>query len=136
MRLGQGRWYQILKLARRTAHSLTRDYAKADDDADESKLVEPERAYVYLTSLGLSPSAWHSRHERMRRQMELTSSMLASLGQTDRRLVAPSLQGVSSAEIAEERGYASADVVRQKRHRIYARLRRDFSEQRSESLFE
>ena len=40
------------------------------------------------------------------------------------------------AEIAEERGYASADVVRQKRHRIYARLRRDFSEQRSESLFE
>ena len=98
--------------------------------------MEPDRAYVYLASLGLSPSAWHSRYERMRRQMEVSRSMLASLGQADRRLVVLSLQGVPSAEIAEELGYASADVVRQKRRRIYARLRRDFSEQRSPSLFE
>ena len=113
-----------------------RGAAQAVEDADELSIVEPERAYVYLASLGLSPSAWHTKHERMRRQMEVSRSMLTSLGETDRRLVALSLQGVPSLEIAEELGYASADVVRQKRHRIYARLRRDFSEQRSDSLFE
>jgi len=106
------------------------------EDADELSIVEPERAYVYLASLGLSPSAWHTQHERMRRQMELTSSMLASLDKVDRRLVVLSLQGVASAEIAEELGYASADVVRQKRHRIYARLRHDFGEYNSSSLFD
>ena len=62
--------------------------------------------------------------------------MLASLGQADRRLVVLLLQGVPSAEIAEELGYASADVVRRKRRRIYARLLREIGGQRSPSLFE
>jgi len=113
-----------------------RESAGPVEDADEMSIVEPERAYVYLASLGLSPSAWHTKYERMRRQMEVSHSMLTSLGEADRRLVILSLQGVPSAEIAEELGYASADVVRQKRKRIYARLRRDFGEQRSESLFD
>lgn len=66
----------------------------------------------------------------------MNRSMLASLGQADRRLVVLLLQGVPSAEIAEELGYARADVVRRKRRRIYARLLRDVGGQRSPSLFE
>ena len=96
---------------------------------------DPAAAYVILAMQQMGPSTAALRGEMKRRCNEVAQEILASLNAREVRLLQLSIDGVPSAEIAVELGYADANTVNVTRHRINRKIREKFSHRISPSLF-
>lgn len=72
-----------------------------------------------------SPSAEYIRNERRALQIALCRQILAALPERHRELLSLAATGATHAQIAEQLGYASAQVVTQTLRRLYLKIRED-----------
>ena len=96
---------------------------------------DPAAGYVILAMQQMSPSTAALRGEMKRRCYEVAQEILGSLNEREIRLLQLSINGVPSAKIAIELGYADANTVNVTRHRINRKIRERFSHRISPSLF-
>lgn len=96
---------------------------------------DPVSAYVILAMQQMSPSTAVLRGEMKGRCHEVAQEIFATLSERKIRLLQMSIDGVPSAEIAVELGYADANTVNVTRHRINRKIQDGFSHLISPSLF-
>ena len=70
-----------------------------------------------------SPSAEYIRNERHAMQVQLCRQILSTLPDRQRELLTLAATGAPHAQIAEQLGYASAQVVTQTLRRLYQKIR-------------
>lgn len=126
--------------AAQVARNLVRDQIRKDNrQPREAELQEdpinPAAAYVLLAMQQTGPSTAALRSERARRCYAVAMDILPTLSDQERRLLQMTADGATSAEIAAELGYADANSVNVTRHRINKRIRQQFSQRISPSLF-
>lgn len=126
--------------AAQVARNLVRDQIRKDNrQPREAELQEdpinPAAAYVLLAMQQTGPSTAALRSERARRCYAVAMDILPTLSDQERRLLQMTADGATSAEIAAELGYADANSVNVTRHRVNKRIRQQFSQRISPSLF-
>lgn len=131
---------RLLAYAAQTAHNLAiDDLRRVQRQPRQAELEEdpkdPTAGYVILAMQQMSPSTAALRGEMKRRCYEVAQEILGSLNEREIRLLQLSIDGVPSAEIAIELGYADANTVNVTRHRINRKIRERFSHRISPSLF-
>lgn len=131
---------RLIAYAAQTAHNLAIDeMRRVQRQPRQAELEEdpkdPAAGYVILAMQQMSPSTAALRGEMKRRCHEVAQEILGSLNEREIRLLQLSIDGVPSAEIAVELGYADANTVNVTRHRINRKIRERFSHRISPSLF-
>ena len=131
---------RLIAYAAQVARNLVRDQIRKDNrQPREAELQEypinPAAAYVLLAMQQTGPSTAALRSERARRCYAVAMDILPTLSDQERRLLQMTADGATSAEIAAELGYADANSVNVTRHRINKRIRQQFSQRISPSLF-
>jgi RNA polymerase sigma factor (sigma-70 family) len=126
----------VAQMARNVVRDEARQAQRGRRDVPKpNEAMDDARSLFGLALHAKSPSVKLIKSERARRQVALAEEVLASLSDRQRQLIEMDVRGCSLAEIAENLGYANANVVGVTRHRIYGRLREAFGEYYSPSLF-
>lgn len=125
--------------ARNAATDVVRQQERAREGRALEDLRDDElqsvRTLLGLAALSTSPSSAFARNERAQRQIAVAGQILATLTPQQVRLLQLAADEVPAEQIAEQLGYASAGVVRVTLHRLKARLRADFADLVTSSLF-
>lgn len=126
--------------AAQVARNLVNDEFRAakrqprQDELEEDP-IKPAPAYLLLALQQTGPSTAALRSERARRCYAVAMEILPTLTDQERRLLQMTADGATSAEIAAELGYADANSVNVTRHRLNKRIRQQFAQRISPSLF-
>jgi len=126
--------------ARRVVLNLVIDLDRKHRRRQSAQPAEDEdldlgRGVFGLALHGKDPLAKVLKSERVQRRLDLASRVLESLNPRERAVMEMWLANATAAEIAEELGYASPEVVRVTLHRIRRRLGAEFAGDFTPSLF-